>query len=389
MNVIGIAIGATGLLLLCMFMWMLALQLRKKRLEQERKEREIAYRKAMEKNRKQEHEDRIHKAESGHIPTILFLAKEAERSRLKEALYWYNKAARLDNVTGMYGVVRISNKMNQDLVLREEAKFWQTCIPAMEGSIPHKFEMATALFYGRGTDQNIGKAIQILKQAAEQNYVDALIFLGDWYASPHNPEPKPSLSTEYYQKAAALRNNEGRMKLGLNYIHGIGVASNHARGCYWLERAAEKGYTDAMYNAGEAWMNHRPNGNAIAYIWLFLAGQLGHEPARVLRDQVALNLGVDTVVGLQSLSKPILKKIKDKKVSKHAVIKALNKLYKRNIPLEEKEVLGSQATEELELDLSQEPLVSPDDGSDPQPENDAQPAIKEKLDFSQSNIDKA
>ncbi|ERB63537.1 hypothetical protein N779_20155 [Vibrio coralliilyticus OCN008] len=64
MNVIGIAIGATGLLLLCMFMWMLALQLRKKRLEQERKEREIAYRKAMEKNRKQEHEDRIHKAET-------------------------------------------------------------------------------------------------------------------------------------------------------------------------------------------------------------------------------------------------------------------------------------------------------------------------------------
>ena len=122
---------------------------------------------------------------------------------------------------------------------------------------------------------------------------------------------------------------------------------------------------------------------------MFLAGQLGHEPARVLRDQVALNLGVDTVVGLQSLSKPILKKIKDKKVSKHAVIKALNKLYKRNIPLEEKEVLGSQANEDLELDLSQEPLVSPDDGSDPQPENDAQPEVKEKLDFSQSNIDKA
>mgnify|MGYP006210559373 FL=1 len=120
-----------------------------------------------------------------------------------------------------------------------------------------------------------------------------------------------------------------------------------------------------------------------------MAGQLGHEPARVLRDQVALNLGVDTVVGLQSLSKPILKKIKDKKVSKHAVIKALNKLYKRNIPLEEKEVLGSQANEDLELDLSQEPLVSPDDGSDPQPENDAQPEVKEKLDFSQSNIDKA
>ncbi|MCG9596197.1 sel1 repeat family protein [Vibrio sp. Isolate25] len=383
MNVIGIAIGATGLLLLCLFMWMLALQLRKKRLEQERKEREVAYRKAMEKNRKQEQEERVYKAENGHVPTILFLAKEAERSRPKEALYWYNKAARLDNVNGMYGVVRISNKMNQDLVLREEAKFWQTCIPAMEGSIPHKFEMALALFYGRGTEQNIGKAIQVMKQAAEQNYLDALIFLGDWFASAHNPEPNPRLSTEYYQQAASQRSNEGRMKLGLNYIRGIGVTANFSRGCYWLERAAEKGYTDAMYSAGEAWMDQRPNGNSIAYIWLFLAGQLGHEQARILRDQVALSIGVDTVVGLQSLSKPILKKIRDNKVSKHAVIKALNKLYKRNIPLQEQDVLGE---EEIELDLVSEvpPIVEESVEAVP-----SESEVKEKLDFSQSNIDKA
>ena len=132
MNIIGIAIGATGLLLLGMFMWMLALSIRKKRLEQERKEREIAYRKAIEKNRKQEHEDRIMKAEGGHIPTILYLAKEAERTRPKEAIYWYTKAAKLDNVTGMYGVVRISNKMKQDVILKEQSKFWQTSIAAIE-----------------------------------------------------------------------------------------------------------------------------------------------------------------------------------------------------------------------------------------------------------------
>ena len=54
MNLIGIAIGATGLLLLGTFIWMLVLQMRKKRLEQERVERGIAKRKALEKNRQQE-----------------------------------------------------------------------------------------------------------------------------------------------------------------------------------------------------------------------------------------------------------------------------------------------------------------------------------------------
>ena len=101
MSTIGIAIGATGLSLILIFVWMFSLSLRKKRLEEERKEREIAYRKAIEKSREQERQDRLFKAETGHVPTILYLAKEAERTNLKEAMYWYDKAANYDNVTGM------------------------------------------------------------------------------------------------------------------------------------------------------------------------------------------------------------------------------------------------------------------------------------------------
>ncbi|KLN66715.1 tetratricopeptide repeat protein [Vibrio sp. VPAP30] len=379
MNIMGIAIGATGLLLLCMFLWMLALSLRKKRLEQERKEREIAYRKAMEKNRKQEHDERIMKAEGGHIPTILYLAKEAERTRTQEAVYWYTKAARLDNVTGMYGVVRISNKMKQDLVLKEQAKFWQVCISASEGSLAHQFEMAKALFTGRGTEINLPKALSVMESAAEQNYLDALIFLGDWFIAANNPEKNPVKSTDYYRRAAELRSNEGRMKLGINYIQGRGVVSNFERGIYWLERAAEKGHLEAMYKLGEVWMDHKPNGSALAYIWLFLAGQLGHDPARALRDQVALNIGVDTVVGLQSLAKPMVKKIRDNKVSKHSIIKALNKLYKRSIPTDEHNNVTTvpSAPQEQEL-TSQEPLS----------EKPSQEITETKVDYSQSPMDK-
>ncbi len=351
MNIIGIAIGITGLLLLGMFLWMLALSMRRKRMEQERKERELAYRKAMERDRKQEREDRIYKAEHDDIPSILYLAKEAERTRPKEALHWYTKAAKLDNVTGMYGIIRLSNRMNQDMVLREQSRFWQICISAIEGSLEHKFEMGNALFYGRGTERDIPKAIEVLESAANFNHVNSLLFLGDWWISDLNPQQEPAYALELFRRAAALKSNEGRMKLGLCYIKGIGVAANHELGCYWLERACERGYLEAMYRAGEAWMDYRPNGSAIAYIWLFLATQLGYAPAKTLRDRVALNLGVDTVVGLQALCKPIIKKIRENKVGKHSIIKALNKLYKRTVPLQEQDVTKHDVVQEPELDL--------------------------------------
>lgn len=398
MNIVGIAIGATGLLLLCLFLWMLALSLRKKRLENERKERDMALRKAIEKNRKQEKEERLYKAESGHVPTILYLAKEAERHNIQEALYWYTKAAKQDNVTGMYGVVRISNRMKQDVILKEQAKYWQTCIAAHEGSLPHRFEMGVALFHGRGVEKDIVKALETIESAAKQNFVDAINFLGDWYIAPNNPQTNPTKSTDYFRRAAALKSNEGRMKLGLNYIYGRGVAVSHEKGCYWLERAAEKGYLEAMYRAGEAWMDYRPNGNSIAYIWLFLAAQLGYEQARLLRDQVALNIGVDTVVGLQALSKPMLKKIREKKVSKHSIIRALNKLYKRKIPLLEQE-LSVLSKDDL---LSKEALQSEGDSTlpesqtetlqpDPSRQGETQGQGEERtpsdpLDFSQSHF---
>lgn len=102
------------------------LSVRRKRLEEERRAREEAYRKALERNREQERKERLFKAESGHIPTILFLAKEAERNSLKEALFWYEKAAHLDNIPAMYGIVRVCQRIREDVIAKEKAKFWQT-----------------------------------------------------------------------------------------------------------------------------------------------------------------------------------------------------------------------------------------------------------------------
>nr|WP_277206365.1 hypothetical protein [Vibrio sp. VCS] len=380
MNIIGIVIGATGLTLILFFIWMMVLSARRKRLEAERKAREETYRKALERNREQERKERLFKAESGHIPTILFLAKEAERSSLKEALFWYEKAAQLDNISAMYGMVRICQRIRDDVIAQEKAKFWQTCAQGMEGDLVAKFETGMAWLHGRNIEVNVAKGIELIQAAAEANLIEAILFMGGWCVSADNIAPTPADSTFWYSKAAEMGSAEGMMKFGLNLLHGVGGASDFPSACYWLERASEKGHAQAMFHAGEAWLDRGVHGNAIGYIWLFLSASMGYEPAKHLRDWVGGKFGVESIVGLQSLAKPLQRKLATGSVTKHSIIRALNKLYKRQIPLPLKsEELDSAAVQPVErIDGS---LV---------PEPQADPVAHERteaLDFSQPMID--
>ncbi|MFG0605315.1 sel1 repeat family protein [Vibrio mimicus] len=381
MNIIGIAIGATGLTLILIFVWMIALSVRRKRLEAERKAREEAYRKALERNREQERKERLFKAEAGHIPTILFLAKEAERSSLKEALFWYEKAAHLDNISAMYGIVRVCQRIREDVIAKEKAKFWHTCVRGMEGELAAKFETGMAWLYGRGIEVNVAKGIGFIQEAAEANFIDAILFMGSWCVSKDNIAPTPADSTFWYSKAANMGSAEGMMRLGQNLLHGVGGASDFPKACYWLERASEKGHPEAMYHAGEAWIDRGAHGNPIAYIWLFLSSSMGYEKAKNLRDMIGGRMGVESIVGLQSLAKPLQRKLASGSVTKHSIIRALNKLYKRQIPIPTKDDVDPLAEQEADSLLVE---LEGHNGLTDLP----QEGKSERLDFSQGSMDK-
>ncbi len=380
----AVAIGATGLSLLLVFVWMFSLSLRKQRLEQERKAREIANRKAIEKAREQERQERLFKAEGGHIPTILFLAKEAERTNLKEALYWYNKGARLDNVNSMYGIVRMSDRMREDLILKEQANFWRMVIAGLEGSLEAKFEAGKALVHGRGIEKNLPKGYRLIEEAAVQGNLDAMLFMGEWSQSGENPERSNDNAYQWYHKAASKGSVDGQIHLGLSYLAGVGTKTDHAKGTYWLERAAERGSAEAMFHAGEAWRDYGKTGNALAYVWLFLASHFGYEKARAMRDQVATKIGVDIVVGLQAVAKPLLKKLEAGKVGKHAIIKALNKVYKRPSYFPPLEANLDRSDEPLVFEEIDEGLLADTINQEPQPPSaGAESSAGSELDFTQ------
>ncbi|NDJ81029.1 sel1 repeat family protein [Vibrio campbellii] len=389
MSSMGIAIAATGLSLILIFVWMISLSMRKQRLEAERKAREAAYRKAMQKAREQERKERAFKAETGHVPTILYLAKEAERENIKQALYWYDKAAKLDNVTGMYGVVRLAERMREDVILREQANFWRTAIAGLEGDVEAKFATGKALVFGRGTEKNIPKGHQLIEEAADEGCIPAMLYMGEWQLSPENTSGQLADALFWFMKAAEQDSADGKIQVGLCYLNGIGTEKSMVKGCYWLERAAECGSAEAMYHAGEAWKDTGKTGNAIAYVWLFLSANMGYEPARVVRDEVASNIGVDVVVGLQSIAKPLQRKLASGVVKKHSIIRALNKVYKREVYFPGEEELNELLSEEHhdeasllgdtpELNFEAEMPVQQEFASPPK-----QPS-KEVLDFTQN-----
>lgn len=333
MGFIAAAVGLAGITLISVFLWLLSLSIRKKRLEFEKREQDRLYRRALARAREQEHQERLEKAESGHVPTILFLAKEAERRNTRSALYWYEKAAELDNIYGMQGIIKISHLHIEDLVLREKAKFWGKCAQAVGGNLVAKYETGLALIYGQGVVKDVDKGLEHIISAGEREHIESALFLGQWYQSKDNPSPNYKKSLHWNKVAASLGDSQGMIRLGHNYRHGIGVEADYLQSSYWYERAAEQGSPEGMSRAGEIWIERKPNGNAIAYTWLFMAAHFGWQAARPLRDKVANNIGVDSVVGLQSLAKPLIRKITDGKVARHSLIKAFNRIYKRKVPL--------------------------------------------------------
>ncbi|WP_440878259.1 tetratricopeptide repeat protein [Vibrio natriegens] len=353
MSSMGIAIAATGLSLVLIFVWMISLSMRKQRLEVERQAREAAYRKAMKKAREQELKEREFKAETGHIPTILFLAKEAERNNIKQALYWYDKAAKLDNISGMYGIVRMSERMREDVVLKEQANFWRTAIAGVEGDLEAKFITGKALVFGRGVEQNVAKGHELIEEAADEGCVDAMLYMGEWQLSPENTSGHSADALYWFMKAAEKDSIAGKIQVGLCYTKGIGTEKSMLKGRYWLESAAELGSAEAMYYAGEAWKDSSKTGNAIAYIWLFLSASMGFEAARILRDKVAGNIGVDVVVGLQVIAKPLQRMLASGVVKKHSIIRALNKVYKREAYFPNEDELKDVIADEPNSDQDQ------------------------------------
>jgi TPR repeat protein len=346
MNWIQIAVGGLVTLLVLVCINFFFANSKQKKHEKQKEREASSYRRALAEARAAERQERVYKAQTGHISTQLFLAKEAEMSNFDEALHWYEMAAKLDNNIAMRSVIRLCDSRRENSELKEKSIFWSKVVAAQEGGPEDKLALGIAFLQGNGVDVNIDKGINLINEAAELDYIPAQLFVADWYVAESNPQPNAKLAAEWNLRAAMLDNIEAQIRIGKQYAEGRGVQVDPKKATYWLELAAEAGDAKAQYFAGEMGADTNEKGNSIAYIWLWLAAKNGIEAAISRRDHVGHLVGVDAVIGLQSMVKPLHEKMAKGKLKKHAIIKSLDKLYQREsyFPDSNEFVVGGEVT---------------------------------------------
>ncbi len=329
MNVTIIALSATVICLALIGSGVLMASHRNRALEQAKAKSNSSYKNALEASKSKEYRERVYKAETGHIPSQISLGNESEMSDPREALYWYELAARADNEIAMTSVVRLCNRFSDNRILHHKGEYWGKAITARGGDKTAQFKMALHLMKGQGVEQDVKKGIRLIQDSAEHGLIEAQLYLNDWYISDANPSPNSGLAVEWIYQAASHGSIEGMIRLGHHYAEGLGVEKNHIRAAYWLECAAETGNGRAQFCAGEIWAGKGEKGNHLAYIWFYLSARAGFSKAKKRLDEITNEINIESIVGLQKLTKPIILRLDEGKIKKHSIIKALNKMFSR------------------------------------------------------------
>lgn len=323
----------------------------------EKRLKEEKYRLVLEKARLAEREEKIFKAQTGHVPSQLSLAKEYELTNIREALQWYTKAALLDNDIAQNALARLCSSDSNDPLGEAKSAYWTQVVKAKHNDPIAKFELGSFQLRGYGTDVDEDAGIANITAAAESDYLPAMLLLGDWYLADTTSQKKPEEAFLWRLRAALLGDNKACIKTAYCYQAGIAVAKNRLRAVYWLERAAEQGDTEAQYLVAKMLGEGGETDKAVAYIWLSLAYAGGNRDAKVLRDNVVQYIGVDAIVGVQNVANTIYRVMRQGNVKPHGIINLLDQVYGREGYRPDEENLARLAAG----DLSSEQAVEPDD----------------------------
>ena len=143
-----------------------------------------------------------------------------------------------------------------------------------------------AMKYRRGEDvpQNYVEAFKWAEQSANQNHPMGLAEMGNLYEEGLGVDTDEVKSLEFFRKAfpgiknlAEKGDAEARLKLGLMYTFGRGVAMSGPKGEKWFQKAAQQGNAFAQLNLGL--MHMRRGDDAVAMSWFQQSAEQGNKAA--------------------------------------------------------------------------------------------------------------
>ena len=181
---------------------------------------------------------------------------------IKEAMKYYEMAAKQNNKAGMTNLANLYLRENQ----LKKAK--PLLIKAAEKEYGYAQYLLAMNFFDLYSDNN-KEALFWLETAASNNEPHALYQLGLYYAE----KADLAKSIQYYQRAAELNYGDALLELYYIYGEGIGVEQDDDKALFFLKKVAELGNQEAIDELASMALSGQGNMDAKeAEYWIKKAG---------------------------------------------------------------------------------------------------------------------
>ena len=123
---------------------------------------------------------------------------------------------------------------------------------AEKGNAEAKYLLADGYYWGKyGLEMDDAEALRLMQESAKQDYQDALVMVGLWYAQGLIVDEDPKAAFNFYSRAHELGSKDGTFRLATAYQRGTGVEEDAIHAFLLMKEAAEAGNTPAMNYLGE------------------------------------------------------------------------------------------------------------------------------------------
>jgi len=128
---------------------------------------------------------------------------------------------------------------------------------------------------GIGTPANPNLARKWYQKAADREYPQAMVNLGDIYAQGRDGSPDLAMAFRWYNAAANANFPPGLHNVGVAYYQGVGTDKNLKAAAEYFARAAKAGYSRSQFNLGHCYEFGEgvPANPKLAYYWYKQAAQ--------------------------------------------------------------------------------------------------------------------
>lgn len=158
-----------------------------------------------------------------------------------------------NDTTSLFSVSDIDNKTPE---LMRNLKYAYIMTMATRGLPEFQTKAAYYYYWGTMTFKDLNKYFELIKNAADKGYPEALIEVGNAYLHGNEGVTQDlEKSVEYWEKAANAGDANAMYKMGWAYDMGSGVIKDYQKAMEWYKKAVDKGYYFPLNNMAVMYEN--------------------------------------------------------------------------------------------------------------------------------------